>query len=211
MRRETFDSRDAAAAAVAQRLHEALVRELAAAPAAHLIVSGGASPAAVYTQLAQLPADWSRVNLLLSDERNVPPEHKDSNSGMVRQTLLTARAATANLLDITKHELPAPGTRYASALLGMGEDGHFASIFPDADNLNELLDPASSQRCSQVHTAASPHPRTSLGLAELLRAREILLLVYGAAKHQVLTAPAGLPIQALLSQQQTPVIVFYAP
>jgi 6-phosphogluconolactonase len=100
-------------------------------------------------------------------------------------------------------------------LLGMGEDGHFASLFPDADNLQEGLDVDSPQLCIPVHTAASPHPRASLTLSALSRADEIILLIFGDAKRDVYEAASkstnGSPVSHLLRQKRAPVHVYWAP
>ncbi len=97
----------------------------------------------------------------------------------------------------------------------MGEDGHFASLFPDAANLEEGLDVDSSELCIPVHTAASPHPRVSLTLSALSRSDEILLLLFGDRKREVYEAAKqtanGYPVFHLLRQKRAPVYVYWAP
>jgi 6-phosphogluconolactonase len=158
----------------------------------------------------------------------VPPEHEDSNEKLVRETLLVGEAQDASLLpvyrpDVTIQErcseiseelLQAPFP-FACALLGMGEDGHFASLFPDAENLQEGLDVDSRQLCVPVQTAASPYPRVSLTLSALSRSDEIVLLIFGDAKRDVYetakTSTNGNPVSHLLRQKRAPVHVYWAP
>ena len=97
----------------------------------------------------------------------------------------------------------------------MGEDGHFASLFPDAENLEEGLDVDSSELSIPVNTAASPHPRVSLTLSALSRSDEILLLMFGDRKREVYEAAKqtanGYPVFHLLRQKRAPVYVYWAP
>ena len=108
--------------------------------------------------------------------------------------------------------LPFP---FACSLLGMGEDGHFASLFPDAEDLDKGLITDWQQLWMPVHTAASPHPRVSLTLAALSRSDEIVLLIFGDAKREVIEAAktpgSKLPVSALLLQKRAPVSVLWAP
>lgn len=223
-----FDSREAAAIAAAERIAAALARRLDAQGEASLVVSGGTSPAGVFAELARTPLAWPDVHVILSDERWVPADHEDSNEKLVRETLLAGHAQDASLLTVYRagvtveercHELndelrqaPFP---FACALLGMGEDGHFASLFPDAQNLEEGLDVDSSELCIPVSTAASPHPRVSLTLSALSRSDEILLLMFGDSKREVYEATKqaanGYPVSHLLRQKRAPVYVYWAP
>ena len=223
-----FETREEAAMAAAQRIGEALLRRLDGQGEASLVVSGGTSPAGVFAELAKTTLPWSDVHVILSDERWVPPEHEDSNEKLVRETLLAGGAQDASLLpvyrpDVTIEErcseiseelLQAPFP-FACALLGMGEDGHFASLFPDAENLQEGLDVDSRQLCIPVQTAASPHPRVSLTLSALSRSDEIVLLIFGDAKRDVYetakTSTNGNPVSHLLRQKRAPVHVYWAP
>jgi 6-phosphogluconolactonase len=222
-----FETREEAAIAAARRIGEALLRRLDGQGEASLVVSGGTSPAGVFAELAKTTLPWSDVHVILSDERWVPPEHEDSNEKLVRETLLVGEAQDASLLpvyrpDVTIQErcseiseelLQAPFP-FACALLGMGEDGHFASLFPDAENLQEGLDVDSRQLCVPVQTAASPYPRVSLTLSALSRSDEIVLLIFGDAKRDVYetakTSTNGNPVSHLLRQKRAPVHVYWA-
>jgi 6-phosphogluconolactonase len=223
-----FDSREEASIAAAERIGQALSRRLEGQGKASVVVSGGTSPAGVFHELAKSEFPWSDVHVILSDERWVPPDHEDSNERLVRDTLLQGAAQGATLLplfrqgvaiearcgEIDEELLRAPFP-FACALLGMGEDGHFASLFPDADNLQEGLDVDSRRLCIPVRTAASPHPRVSLTLSALSRADEIVLLIFGDAKREVYekarVATNGTPVSHLLRQKRAPVNVYWAP
>lgn len=223
-----FDNREDAARAAADRMSEALLRRLEAHGEASVVVSGGTSPAGVFAELANRALPWPDVHVILSDERWVPADHEDSNEKLVRDTLLTGEAQHANLLPVYKagstieercselnEELRLAPFPFACALLGMGEDGHFASLFPDAGNLDEGLDVDSRLLCVPVTTAASPYPRVSLTLSALSRSDEILLLIFGDGKRAVYEAAKkeanGLPVSHLLRQKRAPVHVYWAP
>lgn len=223
-----FDSRDEASVAAAARIRDALAHRLEYQDEASLVVSGGSTPARCLEALADTDLDWASVHVLLSDERWVPPGDDASNERLVRETLLQRRAAAAQLLpifdgdseparrrdalDVQIRNLPFP---FACALLGMGEDGHFASLFPDADTLDHGLDAESTDLCVVVRTSASPYVRLSLTLTALSRSDEIVLLIFGEAKRAVYerakASGNSLPVAQLLKQKRAPVRVYWAP
>ena len=223
-----FDTREKASTAAAEQIAEALTRRLENQKAASLVVSGGTSPVQCFEALAHKDIDWSRVGIIPSDDRWVPREHDDSNEKLVRDKLLVNGAASADLLPFFASEVsveeraaaldqeirfaPFP---FACSLLGMGADGHFASLFPDAENLAEGLDLESRTLCLPVKTAASPHARISLTLAALSRSDEIVLLFFGDEKRIIYDkAKAGnarYPVTRLLRQKRAPVHVYWAP
>jgi 6-phosphogluconolactonase len=223
-----FDTREEASKAAADHIAGALSRRLDKQKAASLVVAGGSSPVQCFEELAHKDIDWARVGVIPSDDRWVPGEHDDSNERLVRNTLLVNGAARADLLpfyadETTVEERAAALDReirfapfpFACALLGMGTDGHFASLFPDAENLNEGLDLESSTLCLPVKTEASPYARISLTLAALSRSDEIVLLIFGDDKRKIYEkAKAGnirYPVTRLLRQKRAPVNVYWAP
>jgi 6-phosphogluconolactonase len=223
-----FESRSDAAIAAGKRIINALHRRLETHDSAAVVVSGGTTPAPVYDYMAHKELDWHRVHVLLSDERWVPADHADSNEKMLRDALEKSRASYAQItsyfdpensledrcsqLDKELAGLPLP---FTSVLLGMGSDGHFASLFPDHEGLKAALDLQSPRGFVPVDTASSPHRRISMTLSALLRCDEVLLLISGAEKRSVLEQAADpgndLPIAHLLRQLRTPVDVFWAP
>lgn len=196
---ESFADRELASVATAELLAQALTTVLEQQDTATLVVSGGSTPERCFHHLAQQALDWQRVHITLSDERCVPSDHADSNERMLREHLLTARAAAARFLPPNK-VTPAP---FAAVLLGMGTDGHFASLFPDADNLAQGLDLHNPDPTIEINTAASPYPRLSLTLARLLRTDCLCLLAFGGDKRAILEHPDNTPVAHLLRHQPT--------
>ncbi|MDH3351749.1 MAG: 6-phosphogluconolactonase [Gammaproteobacteria bacterium] len=223
-----YKSRAEAASAAAVRISQALHKRLEQQAEASLVVSGGTSPERCLEELSTANLDWQRVHVLLSDERWVAADDDSSNQKFIERTLLQGPAAAATLhgvyqagidiaercddLDEAIRQLPFP---FACSLIGMGEDGHFASLFPDAENLKAGLDVDYPGLCLPVSTAASPHPRVSLTLAAISRSDEVVLLFFGAAKRDIYEQAKlksnGYPVAWLLLQKRAPVHVFWAP
>jgi 6-phosphogluconolactonase len=216
---------------VARRLREAITTRGHAV----LAVSGGKSPIAMFEQLRQQPLEWAHVSVLLVDERCVPHNHADSNTALVRTHLLQGAAQAASfvsfferlpttlddealktLADQANHRLAAQPWPMDVAVLGMGEDGHTASIFPGAPGLSRALNssgPITWQRPSPASKA--PHARLTLTLPALLATRELALSIAGASKLAVyqqasLAADESLPVSLVLNQHLTPVSVWLA-
>src|SRR5699024_4797671 len=190
-----YTDRDAAsrrlAASIAARLREAV----AARGQASLVVSGGSSPRLLFEYLSRESLPWPAVTVIPSDERWVPTGDSQSNERLIRETLLTGEAAAARLvglyrevvrpseaLDEVAAALEAVKRPLDVVLLGMGSDGHTASLFPDAGNIEACL--ASQSPC--VALDVGPPARLSLTLAYLTRARSLDLLVFGEEKRRVL-------------------------
>jgi 6-phosphogluconolactonase len=215
---------DAASALLAKSQRGALNR----AGETGLVVSGGSTPQQCFKSLAEETLDWSRVTIVPSDERWVEPGDESSNERLIRTQLMQGPAATARLLTFFRQGLDAAqapavigpelerlARPFACSLLGMGEDGHFASLFPDFDGLDEALDIDGAAHCTMVQTAGSPYLRISLTLTALLDSSAIVLLFFGDAKRRVFEAALGgdtaYPVQALLSQDSVPVTAIWAP
>lgn len=219
---------DTAAAALALHVAGRLKADLAQQEQSVLVVSGGRSPVPFFRALAAQPLDWKRLIVTLADERWVPPDHPDSNEALVRRHLLTGHAAAARMVPLWSEAaspeaaaqaltpvlaaLPRP---FGQVVLGMGEDGHVASLFPDAPELPEGL--RTEAPALAVHPGGAPHPRLSLSLSALLQSRELALLISGEAKARLLERALGegpveeLPVRAVLRQAVVPVSVFWAP
>ena len=225
---EFFDDRPLASQAAARHVAAAISRQLADSPQAAIIVSGGSTPAECFKILADNDLGWNRVRIVPSDERCVHAEHDASNAGMIQRLLVTNRATDASLLTLYNQKLSAEEQcsdiekslasivrPFAIALLGTGADGHFASLFADAEQITEGLDPDSDCNCVLVGTSASPYLRVSLTMRALLNSNEILLLFFGDTKREVYEQAkrpdSTYPVSKLLLQRRTPVRAIWAP
>ncbi len=208
---------------------DALRGDLAVGEGARLLLSGGTTPAPVYRELALHGLDWSRVRVALIDERWLPPGDADSNAELVRETLLDGPAAVARfepilMPDRNLDEAVSAANRMARpasiALLGMGPDGHTASLFPGPPSLAPAL--VASEDYVSFDAAGCPGAgawplRISITPAGLARARHRLLLVRGEAKRRLLErAIAGddvleLPVRALFSLPGNPLQIHWCP
>jgi len=221
-----FESRLEASQAAATRIAELLANRLDNQAEASLIVSGGTTPRLCFAALSKTPLDWQRVQVLLSDERWVPADHEDSNEKLVRESLLVDKAASAMLIPVYADGMspeercealqdPLPVLPFACSLIGMGADGHFASLFPDSEQLAPGLDVESGLLYIPIATAASSHRRISMTLAAISRSDEIALLFFGQQKldvyNEALREANGYPVSRLLRQKRAPVRVFWAP
>lgn len=212
------------ASLVAARL-EAAVTERGAAVVA---VSGGKTPLGFFERLSERELSWGLVSVTLADERWVPPDHPDSNEGAVRRHLLRARAAAARFVPLwSPAETPEAGAGVATerlrtlrqpfdlVILGMGDDGHTASLFPGAPELALALAEDAAPACLAVTPPVAPHRRLTLNRAAILRTRRLVLEVRGAAKRQVLErALTGGPVEELpvrlALQSSVPCDVFWS-
>lgn len=225
---QRFENREAASQAAAGLLAAQLRRDLDEAPPAGLVLSGGTTPGRCFELLSRTGLDWGRITLVPSDERWVPPDDPASNERLIRERLMRGAASAARFLPlyradlepeqapaVVERDLAALGQPFSAVLLGMGADGHFASLFPDFDGLGPALDPAAPERCVVVRTAGSPHVRISLTLAALLNTRKIVLLFFGEEKRAVFEAAAAgdarYPAAALLAQPGADVTALWAP
>lgn len=190
---------DAWASACAEALAGILKRDLDQRGHARLLLSGGTTPAPVYRALSKMSLDWDKVDAALVDERWLQPDDPDSNARLVRENLLQNHARIAHFEPLTRvgrtlEESVARANAHALqqasvAVLGMGEDGHTASLFPGARDLRNAL----SSKLDYVAFDASGCPgagkwplRISLTPTGLSKARERLLLVRGDSKRRLL-------------------------
>ena len=207
---------EAAAAGVAARLDEGLRTR----PRAALVATGGRSPGLTYDRLRQAHLlDWTRVVVTLSDERCVPADAPESNARLVRERLLTGEAAKAHLMPLWPRPDPEAIRAlqpFDAVLLGMGEDGHVASLIPGDPQLPQILDPGCGALIADVPAGlgAPPLARVTLTLSAVLAARAIFLLIAGGAKREVVArALSGedLPVRRILAQDSAPVRVLWSP
>ena len=177
----------------ARRAAETAGEELARAAVrgGHVALSGGSARAA-YEVAARTEPDWSRVELWWVDERCVPRDDERSNHRLVRESLLAALTVPPHGVHPveTEHSPEEAATRYdeelrgvelALAFLGLGPDGHTASLFPHAPQLDER-----ERRAVAARAALAPFvDRVTLTVPMLSRARTVLFLVTGEGKAEV--------------------------
>ena len=212
---DTVTLADAAAHAVADTLGEALRQRGAAA----LVATGGRSPGPVYDRLARMQLAWARVSVTLSDDRCVDAGAPDSNASLVRDRLLRGPAAAARFLPLWPAEPETLATIAAlrpfdAVILGMGEDGHIASLIPGDPGLPDGLATTDLTRAVPAGFGSPPIARLTLTLHAILDARAIFLLIAGEAKREVLRrvqAGEDLPVGRLISQARAPVRIFWQP
>lgn len=231
---QKFVDRSSMSAALADAITGRLEDAIAARDAASLIVSGGSGPKVLFEILARRELPWERITVSLADERWVDSASPDSNERLVRTALLTHNARAARFVSLkTPHARPEDGERECESalaaipspfdvvVLGMGEDGHTASLFPGADKLDAALDVTADRQCVAITPKAlpsnAPYPRMTMTLPRLLASRWIALLLAGQSKLEVYEqALAGsdvsaMPVRAVLQQQRTPVVTYWAP
>jgi 6-phosphogluconolactonase len=188
---------------------------LAQADFASLAVPGGTTPGPMFDSLCAADLDWARVRVLLTDERWVPETSERSNTRLIRQRLLTDRAAAAQYLPLytgaaTPEEAMddlaaslAPALPLSVVLLGMGADMHTASIFPGADRLADALH--GTAPVVPMRAPGAPEPRVTLSAAVLRDAMRIHILITGPEKRAALErarhlTPEEAPVSVVLRQ-----------
>jgi 6-phosphogluconolactonase len=222
-----FPNGDALARNLANDVAAALGRRLAAEGAAGLVVSGGRTPAAFLRELASRELDWSNVLVTLADERCVQAVDPASNLRMVRAAFANAPASLATLVDIEGTatnavarwsealvRIPRP---FAAVILGMGDDGHFASLFPGMPRLAAALNLSNTTNVVEGIAPVEPKVRLSLTLPTLLDTDLLVLHITGHSKLATLrraSCPGSsieMPVRALLEQRRVPLEIYHSP
>ena len=225
--RYAADFENDAATALAENIAERLQQVLYFKTRAVLALSGGRSPQRVLPVLARAPMDWSAVDVTLSDERWVPPSDPASNAAMIERCFLQEGAARVNFLPLwttnTSHaEAPVHADARLRSItmppdiiyLGIGEDGHLASLFP-ANTTAAFTASNGFSISTLADVSQAPRERISLDLPSLLGAATIYLHFGGAAKSSVyetavnMTTPsAALPLSLVVQSEHPDIRVF---
>ena len=205
-----FETRHALAEALATQVLQTVRRKPS------LVVSGGSTPLDFFKALKPKIADLA-LTITLADERCVSPDHPDSNEKQVREELLSSHHQFLSLLkpDIST-SLQTANLPWGAVVLGMGEDGHTASLFPHHPDLSAALE--TKQYTLAVRGAPKPPPeRITLTPACLLSAQHLFVHITGDAKRAVLEQAmqpgpiADYPVRVFLQQTKTPLAVYWAP
>ena len=197
---------------------------------ASLALAGGSTPFPLYRRFAEQELDWSCVTLVPGDERWVAPDDKASNLRAIRAafagvsprfgSLVPDQPGAEPSLDVARATLAETPQPFDVCVLGMGSDGHFASLFPGAPELRTALAPA----CDEPLVFVTPDPmpedapysRVSLTLSAIMASRYPVLVLRGERKREVLDAARGAdpqrnPVAALLAQIDAPLDIHWSP
>ncbi|MFS6938731.1 6-phosphogluconolactonase [Neisseria animaloris] len=223
------ESAAASAVALADAVAAALKVALDKRGNAVLAVSGGRSPIAFFEALSQKDLDWAHIAVTLVDERIVPTDHPDSNAGLVHEYLLKNKAAAAEWIPVVEAERQAadlqPEAVVQTALkhyrqpdalvLGMGGDGHTASLFPQSPQLDSGLDLANEVPLLHTTPVTAPHERVSMTLAAIVKTPAVFLAIQGAEKKAVFDQAVAalsknLPTSFILNNEKVNCHVHYA-
>ncbi|MGJ8681222.1 6-phosphogluconolactonase [Paraglaciecola sp.] len=188
---------------------------------ASLVVSGGRTPADLFEALSKANLEWDKVDISLADERWVDNSNDASNEKMLRAKLLVNNAANANFFPLkTQHANAEDAVQECTAnlqnmhspfdvvILGMGEDGHTASLFPCSEQISAGLELESGNAYIAVQPTTAPNQRMSLTLPALLNSKQIYLHLTGENKKQVLETvlsdedEMAMPIRAVIKHAE---------
>ena len=225
-----FDNTVALVKKLAARIRDMLSESLHKQGRASLAVSGGTTPVPLFEALSHIDLEWSRVIVTLVDERWVENTASESNEHLVRTYLLKDKAAKARFVGLKTaaataeageiacskrlHEVPMP---FDVLILGMGSDGHTASLFPGASHLAAAVDTDSGRICTSIIPPDAPYERMTLTLPTILNSSHIFLLIQGEKKRSAYARainggpPDEMPIRYILGQDGVPVSVYWAP
>ena len=219
---------DALAIDLAKAVESNLAETISAHGRASLVLSGGSTPLPFFKALSKAAIDWSVVDVTLADERWVPEEHEDSNEAFVKTHFLTGNAAAARFFSLYRDGNPQTAIAeiekslnemiqpFSVVVLGMGGDGHTASLFPDTDGLIDALDMDTHAMLAVLKPATVAQTRISLTRAALLRSRYRYLHITGESKREVLSQALDsgdenpLPIAYFFEKHLPPISVYWA-
>lgn len=213
MKLETYPDREMMMLGLANVIAGQLADFLRRDGRATLSVPGGTTPGPIFDTLSGVDIDWANVAIVPNDERWVPESSDRSNAGLVRRRLIRGRAAQARLVPLylpgstpedllpTLEDGIRPHLPISVLLLGMGADMHTASLFPDADGLDEAL--TTGALLMPIRAAAAEEPRITLTASVLKAAFNIHLLITGPEKRAALDramtlTPREAPVRAIL-------------
>jgi len=224
-----FNSREQLDKALAENVSQILQSAIALKGKASIAVSGGSTPKGFFQMLSNKDIDWKKVTITLADERWVDINSDASNTRLVHENLLQNYAAAAkffhlkqgvNLCEETLADLNLAANSSLLPLdvliLGMGEDGHTASLFPCSEQIENALDRSNENSLMKVEPKTAPHQRITFSFAALKQSENTFLHLCGTSKKQVLDKALSandifeMPIRAFLQDEDINTQVFWA-
>lgn len=225
---QSFPDRDILSSDLADTIASLLRNGISQNGRASLAVSGGSTPVQLFKKLSVIDIPWQKIDICLVDERWVAPTEDDSNENLVRTHLLQNRAAAAHFRGMKNAAATASAGEAECAeqlqklhrpfdvlILGMGGDGHTASLFPGAVKLPLATDMHSGKICLGISPVTAPHERMTLTLPEILGSKQIFLHITGQEKKNVLEQALGagakeeMPIRYILEQSHKDTLHIY--
>ncbi len=196
---------------------------------ASLLVSGGSTPKGLFQRLSKIHINWDKVKIIPVDERWVGETHPDQNGKMIRENLLQGEAAKAEFISLVCDEndasknlkevqkliasIPQP---FTAVVLGLGTDGHTASLFPDSEELDTGMDLNLKENILISNPKNAPHKRITFSRKALLNTKKLFLHCYGNEKQEVLTKAKKnnnyypYPIGGFIHQDKVKLEVYWA-
>jgi 6-phosphogluconolactonase len=211
-----FESRGSLSSALATDVANALQHHVRAKGSACLAVSGGSTPKLFFETLSRFDIPWSKITVTLVDERQVPEASPRSNARLVRENLLRNNAAGAKFIPLFENPEAKNAPTLDVVVLGMGSDGHTASLFPGGDHLGEAIDPKTKKRLMEISAPAAGEPRLTFTPPALLDASLLCLHIEGQEKRDVLNKALAegpveaMPIRAILRSKK-PLTLYWCP
>ena len=192
---------------IAKSIAETLEESITKKGDATFVVSGGNSPLEIFHCLSNMPIRWSKIKIILGDDRLLDSSNIDSNEKLIAENLMINKARKASYISLTDPKTSPSDLTYPLdvVLLGMGLDGHFASLFPELIANNNLFNIHSTQSfyTSDIPLGKPSHRRVTMPLSMLLNTKRCILLVSNDAKRSVLDQAKkdnSLPLYYLLNQ-----------
>jgi 6-phosphogluconolactonase len=220
-----FDTPELLTDALAQHISQSLSDAVRSRGAAAIALSGGRTPLPLFKRLSQSPLPWSSISVTLADDRWLATDQADSNAGLIQSHLLQHQAQQARFIglwqaDKSAHDAEADCAQRLASLsaeldlvvLGMGNDGHTASLFPCAEELEHAFE--TDEPCAAVTPTSAPYVRMTLSAKRLLASRERILHLKGADKLETLQQALLdddiriMPIRLFLRQ---PLTIYWSP